>query len=118
MVTFYKVMPLSWYAGRHLVKVPFLSMVNLVADRKIVPELIQHDMTSENIAEAAAALLDGGPQAGQMRKDLASVRALLTVEGDPFLRVADSITENLRLPRTERTREHDIRETISNDAPF
>ena len=93
MVTFYKVMPLSWYAGRHLVKVPFLSMVNLVAGRQIVPELIQHEMTAGNIATAAAGLLDGSRNADRMRQDLASVRDSLTLEGDPFLRVANSIAE-------------------------
>ncbi len=93
MVTFYKVMPLSWYAGRHLVKAPFLSMVNLVADRKIVPELIQHEMTSDNIAAAASNLLDGSASASQMKKDLAAVRESLTLEGDPLLRVANSIAD-------------------------
>ncbi|MDQ2773592.1 MAG: lipid-A-disaccharide synthase [Acidobacteriota bacterium] len=93
MVTFYKVMPLSWYAGRHLVKAPFLSMANLVADRKIVPELIQHEMTSDNIAAAASNLLDGSAAARRMKKDLAAVRESLTLEGDPFLRVANSIAD-------------------------
>src|SRR5229473_1985419 len=49
MVTFYKVNALSWILGRWLVKAPFLSMVNLVAGRRIVPELIQGDMTGERI---------------------------------------------------------------------
>jgi lipid-A-disaccharide synthase len=93
MVTFYKVMPLSWYAGRHLVKAPFLSMVNLVADRKIVPELIQHEMTSDNIAAAASNLLDGSASASQMKQDLAAVRESLTLGGDPLLRVANSIAD-------------------------
>jgi lipid-A-disaccharide synthase len=44
MVTFYKVSPLSWRAGRRLVKVPFLSMVNLIAEREIVPELMQESL--------------------------------------------------------------------------
>ena len=48
MVTFYRVNALSWILGRWLVKAPFLSMVNLVAGRRIVPELIQGDeMTGE-----------------------------------------------------------------------
>ena len=48
MVTFYKVTALSWWAGRRLVKVPYLSMVNLIAQRLVVPELIQNQMTAEN----------------------------------------------------------------------
>ena len=88
MVTFYKVTPLSWHAGRRLVKVPFLSMVNLVAGREIVPELIQHDMTSANIAAAAERLLTRPDLTGRMRTDLAAVRSALTLEGDPFERAA------------------------------
>ena len=58
LVTFYKVNALSWILGRWLVRAPFLSMVNLVAGRKIAPELIQGRMTGENIAREASRLLD------------------------------------------------------------
>ncbi len=88
MVTFYKVTPLSWHAGRRLVKVPFLSMVNLIAGREIVPELIQHDMTSANIAAAAERLLTHPNLVEQMRTELAGIRAALTLDGDPFERAA------------------------------
>jgi len=95
MVTFYKVNPLSWYGGRHLVKVPFLSMVNLVAERPIVPEFIQHDMTAEKIAAAASDLLANSAKADRMREELADVRRLLTREGDPLARTADLVSEAL-----------------------
>jgi lipid-A-disaccharide synthase len=99
MVTFYKVMPLSWYAGRRLVKVPFLSMVNLVADRAIVPELIQQEMTPANIVSAALDLLTNPVRAGRMREDLLSVRkALSTLDRDPFDTAALSIAESLKEP--------------------
>jgi lipid-A-disaccharide synthase len=77
MITFYKVTALSWLAGRRLVKVPYLSMVNLVAGRLIVPELIQHEMTAENLAGAVNDLLESEERMSQMRADLASVRAAL-----------------------------------------
>jgi lipid-A-disaccharide synthase len=93
MVTFYKVTPASWWAGRRLVKVPFLSMVNLVAEREIVPELMQHDMTPAKIAAAAEQLLTSPERADRMRADLAAVRLALTREGDPFERAAHLITE-------------------------
>jgi lipid-A-disaccharide synthase len=96
MVTYYKVTALSWHAGRHLVKVPFLSMVNLIAERRIVPELIQEKMTPENITEAAYHLLVDPAQAAQMRADLAKVRQALTREGDPFERAAQCILETLQ----------------------
>ncbi len=91
MVTFYKVNPLSWQAGRHLVKIPFLSMVNLIAERPVVPELIQHEMTGVKLAAAAQHLLSDQTAADVMRGELARVRALLTREGDPLRRAAEAI---------------------------
>jgi lipid-A-disaccharide synthase len=91
MVTFYKVTPLSWYAGRHLVKVPFLSMVNLVAGREIVPELMQQEMTASRLVAEASELLTNEARRNRMRADLAEVRAALTREGDPLERVAAAI---------------------------
>ena len=93
MVTFYKVTPASWWAGRRLVKVPFFSMVNLIAEREIVPELIQQDMTPAKISAAAEQLLTRPGRADRMRSDLAGVRLALTREGDPFERAADLIAE-------------------------
>jgi lipid-A-disaccharide synthase len=93
MVTFYKVTPLSWYAGRHLVKVPFLSMVNLVAGRQIVPELMQQEMTAARLVTEAGELLMNEARTNRMRADLAEVRMALTREGDPLARVAATITE-------------------------
>ena len=91
MVTFYKVSPLTWLAGRRLVKAPYLSMVNLVADRLIVPELIQHDMTAATLAGAAASILTEPQRADRMRTDLANVRKLLTHYEDPLRRAAEFI---------------------------
>jgi lipid-A-disaccharide synthase len=103
MVTFYKLSPLSWRVGRRLVKVPFLSMVNLIAGRAIVPEFMQQEMTGRNIAAAAEELLSSSRRANQMRADLAAVRAALTVAGDPLEHVAQDIEETLTrlIPQAE-----------------
>jgi lipid-A-disaccharide synthase len=98
MVTFYKVNPLSWYAGRRLVKVPFLSMVNLVAGRGIVPELMQEEMTGARIAASAEQLLTRSDLADQMRANLAEVRSALTSQGNPLERAADVIAQAIRQP--------------------
>jgi lipid-A-disaccharide synthase len=84
MVTFYKVNALSWMLGRWLVRVPFLSMVNLVAGRKIAPELIQGDMTGEKIAAEAIRLLDDERAMNTQRADLKEVAAKLASAGDPM----------------------------------
>ena len=84
MVTFYRVNALSWILGRWMVKAPFLSMVNLVAERKIVPELIQHEMTPAKMAEAALRLLEDETARERMRADLSEVARKLSSERDPM----------------------------------
>lgn len=84
MVTFYRVSPVSWAIGRRMVRVPFLSMVNLVAGRAIVPELMQDDMTGERIAGEAMKLLTNPAARDEMRTRLAEVRAALTPANDPM----------------------------------
>jgi lipid-A-disaccharide synthase len=95
MVTFYRVTPLTWRLGRRLVKVPFFSMVNLVAGERIVPELIQDDLTALNLARAAEELLAAPERIAQMRLNLARVRKMLTLEGDPLRRAAEQIVSQL-----------------------
>lgn len=84
LVTFYKVNALSWMLGRRLVRAPYLSMVNLVAGRKIAPELIQDEMTGERIAAEAIRLLEDGQARDAMRAALREVAARLATDGDPM----------------------------------
>jgi lipid-A-disaccharide synthase len=107
-VTFYRVNALSWIVGRWLVRAPFLSMVNLVAERRIVPELIQREMTAERIAAEAVLLLDHEEARTTMRKDLAEVAGKLRSDRDPMEVAADWIERICR----EKTR----RETICSEA--
>ena len=98
MVTFYRVNKLSWWMGKALVRVPFYTMVNLVAGRKIVPELIQNEMTPESLAREALALLENGAAREGMRRDLAEVAEKLSgphdgSQDDP-LEVAAALIEN------------------------
>jgi lipid-A-disaccharide synthase len=91
MVTFYRVNALSWLLGRRLVRAPFLSMVNLIAGRRIVPELMQREMTAERIAAEAIRLLEDDAARRAMREDLAEVAAKLSSDRDPMERAAEEI---------------------------
>jgi lipid-A-disaccharide synthase len=77
MVTFYRVTWPSWVVGKMLVRVPFYSMVNLVAGRALVPELMQGRMTGRNLAAEARRLLEDEQARGEMRAGLAEVRRRL-----------------------------------------
>jgi lipid-A-disaccharide synthase len=91
MVTFYRVNALSWILGRWLVRAPFLSMVNLVAGRRIVPELIQNEMTAAGIADDAAKLLEDDAARAAMQAELAGVAGKLRSGRDPMEVAADWI---------------------------
>jgi lipid-A-disaccharide synthase len=97
MVTFYKVTAPSWVAGKLLVKVPFYSMVNLIAGRRLVPELMQGEMTGERIAAEARRLLSDGPARREMKAGLAEVRNKLAAGAgqDPARRAAAIVQELL-----------------------
>jgi lipid-A-disaccharide synthase len=89
MVTFYKVSPVSWRLGRWLVDVPYFTMVNLVAGRRIVPELMQNEGDGPGLATAALRLLQDKAAQAAMRSELAGIRTVLRGEGDPIARAAD-----------------------------
>jgi lipid-A-disaccharide synthase len=96
LVTFYRVNALSWLLGRRLVRAPFLSMVNLVAGRRIAPELIQDEMTGERIAAEAIRLLEDEAARSEMRAGLARVAALLASRDDPMETAAGWIEKVLK----------------------
>ena len=97
MVTFYRVTTPSWVAGKLLVNVPFYSMVNLIAGRAVVPELMQGQMTGARIAEEALRLLPDGPARREMQAGLAEVREKLApgTGEDPARRAAAIVQEIL-----------------------
>src|SRR6185503_18869717 len=71
---------LSYALGRPFVNVPHYAMVNLIAGRPVVPELMQYDFTPERVTQEVAALLDDAGRRETMRADLAEVRRRL---GEP-----------------------------------
>jgi lipid-A-disaccharide synthase len=91
MVTFYRVNSLSWFLGRWLVRAPFLTMVNLVAERPVVPELIQAAMTAEKIASEACLIIEDQERRDGMKRGLADVAARLKTNRDPMELAADCI---------------------------
>jgi lipid-A-disaccharide synthase len=79
MVVVYRLSALTYRLGRRFVKVPHVAMANLIAQRRIVPELIQDDFTPEKVADGVLALL--GPAGDRMRDALADVRQRLGAPG-------------------------------------
>ena len=95
MVTFYKVTTPSWVLGKLLVDIPFYSMVNLIAGRAVVPELMQGAMTGQNLAHEAERLLVDGAARERMQAGLTEVSRKLAGPGDAAARAAVIIQEIL-----------------------
>jgi lipid-A-disaccharide synthase len=103
MVTFYKVSPISWKLGRWLVDVPYFTMVNLVAGRRIVPELMQNEGDGPGLASAALRLLKDKAAQTAMRSELATIQTTLRGEGDPLVRAAAFLAGRFFPERKSRT---------------
>ncbi len=81
MVVAYKMSPITWFLGKRLVKLEFGSLVNLVADREVVPELMQDRANGEGIAAVLGKLLNDEKYKRKMRQGLADVCSMLGQSG-------------------------------------
>jgi len=81
MVVVYRLSPLTYILGRPFMRVPHFAMTNLIAGRKIVPEMIQGDFTAERVSEEALRLLADPEALRIMKGDLAKVRERLGDKG-------------------------------------
>lgn len=77
MIIAYKVSPLSYILGRFLARVSHIGLVNLIAGRTIVPELIQGEATAFRLAEEALAILKNDGLRAEMKGQLRSIREQL-----------------------------------------
>lgn len=73
MVVAYRTSPLTCWLARKMVNVKFISLVNLVADREIVPELLQEEVTVDNLTAQLAPLLFAPKVIDAMKQGLSDV---------------------------------------------
>jgi lipid-A-disaccharide synthase len=73
----YRLSKVSYAIARRFVRVPHVAMANLIAGRRLVPELIQDEFTAANVVEALGPLLAEGPAREEMVTGLREVRERL-----------------------------------------
>lgn len=95
-VVCYKGSFLSYQIGKRLVNVKFISLVNLIMDKLVVKELIQNDLTVENLRSELQQLLSTGNRTEEIKKDYAALKDLLGQGGNASAKAASSIIEFLR----------------------
>jgi lipid-A-disaccharide synthase len=97
MLVVYKVTPITAALAKPLVRTKFFSMVNLIAGRQVVTELIQNDFTPHSAANELHRLLTSSDTRQSLRAGLAEVREKLGPPG-AVARAAEEIVALLRLP--------------------
>ena len=100
-VVVYRVSPATYWIAKQVVTVPHVAMVNLVAEKRLVPELIQDDFTAGRVVQELAPLLADGPARAEMMAGLAEVAAKLRAGRQPnetaIAAVASIVVERLGL---------------------
>ena len=94
-VVCYKGSYLSYQIGKRLVKVKYISLVNLIMDKLVVKELIQEDMTVENLQHELHELLTNKQRKSQLQNDYATLKKLLSEGGNASAKAAKSIVHFL-----------------------
>jgi lipid-A-disaccharide synthase len=77
MVIIYKVSPLSYWLGKRLIKVEHIGIVNLIVQKRLLPELIQETASPHTIAETVTDLINDSEKLAQIQRELCGVKDLL-----------------------------------------
>jgi len=93
MIVVYRVSPLTYILGKMLIKVKNIAMVNIVAGKTVVPELIQKDVTPEKITRAVVQMLENPSKRDEIKKELSKVKEKIGNPGASFR--AAQIIKNL-----------------------
>jgi lipid-A-disaccharide synthase len=101
-VVCYKGSAISYHIARRLIKVKYISLVNLIMDRPVVKELIQHELTPDNLRRELDSLLHNPDRRRQLARDYAGLKALLGQGGHASANAARSILRFLSSRTTKR----------------
>jgi lipid-A-disaccharide synthase len=95
-VVCYKGSSISYQIAKRLIKVKYISLVNLIMDKEVVKELIQNELTEENIKTELQKLLSDPSTQQQLAKDYADLKTILSEGGHASANAAKSIIKFLK----------------------
>ena len=105
-IVVYRISPLSYAVAKRVVDVPHVAMVNLIAGRRAVPELIQGDFTAENAVSHLRPLLEEGEARESMLASLREISGMLKAgdneKREPAIDRAASITMEMLYEKQSR----------------
>ena len=91
----YKGSPISYQIAKRLIKIKYICLVNLIIDKEVVKELIQDQLTVDNLKRELELLLTNKEKQQQLQKDYADLKTLLSAGGHASANAAKSIVEFL-----------------------
>lgn len=92
-VVCYKGSAISYHIAKRLVKIKYISLVNLIADKPVVTELIQDDLTVQNITRELDAVLHDAKRIAQIKNDYEVLKKLLQQGGNASARAAHIVVD-------------------------
>jgi lipid-A-disaccharide synthase len=95
-VVCYKGSPISYAIAKRVIKVKYISLVNLIMDREVVKELIQDALTVENLATELSSILSNDTRIAKMRSDYQELWEKLRDGGHASAKAADAIVGMLK----------------------
>ena len=90
-VVCYKGSFLSYEIGKRLVKVKYISLVNLIMDKLVVKELIQYDMNVKNLQHELQELLTNERRIAEMKNDFSELKRILSQQGNASAKAAQIV---------------------------
>ncbi len=87
----YKGSEISYQIAKRLINIKYISLVNLIMDRPIVKELIQNDLTTQNLVKELTELLSNDAQKIRLQSDYSELKELLSKGGNASSQAAKSI---------------------------
>jgi len=103
-VVAYRFDTITYVLARHFYKAPHISLINMAADERIMPEFLQNEATGEALANAVACLIEEPDYAASVRAKLADAVAKMRGDGPPASeRAADAVLRELHVRRAKHT---------------
>ncbi|MGN6490840.1 MAG: lipid-A-disaccharide synthase [Agriterribacter sp.] len=95
-VVCYKGSPVSYEIAKRVIKIKYISLVNLIMDKPVVKELIQNDLTPGNLKKELTDILTNNERIAQIKTDYANLRSLLSEGGHASSNAAKAISNFLK----------------------
>lgn len=100
----YRLNRLSYLLGKRFVKIKNYSIVNILAQKRVIPELIQGDFTARNMAEATRAVLRNRDARDAMLQEFAAIRRMLSQQMNPSEIIYKKISNDIFNKKETRSR--------------